>query len=70
MDRLAAGPDGLPAELFKAEGNELSMHQLICRIWLEESMLSDWNLSALSSVLKKKEPTICANYKPSKGPRI
>ena len=29
----AAVPDDLPAELFKAEGNELvrSMHQLICR---------------------------------------
>ena len=31
-----AGPDGLSAELFKAGGDEfvISMHQLICRIWL------------------------------------
>ena len=40
-----------------------SMHQLIYRIWLEESMPSDWNLSALCPVLKKGDPTICANYR-------
>ena len=59
-----AGPDGLPAELFQAGGDELlsSMHQLIYRIWLEKSMPSDWNLSALCSVLKKGDPTICANH--------
>ena len=56
-----AGPDGLPAELFKAGGDELirSMHQLIYRIWLEESMPSDWNLGAMSPVLKMGNPTIC-----------
>ena len=61
----AAGPNGLPAELFKAEGDELisSMHQLICRIWLEESMPSDWNLSDLCPFPKKRDPTICANYR-------
>ena len=55
----AAEPDGLLAELFKAEGDELvrSMHQLMYRIWLEESMPSDWNLSALCAVLKKGDPT-------------
>ena len=61
----AAEPNGLPAELLKAGGNELvrSMHQLICRIWLEESLPSDWNLNALSPVLKKGKPTIFANYR-------
>ena len=61
----AAGPDGLPAELFKAGGDELvsSMHQLICRIWLEGSMPSDLNLSARWPVLKTEDPTICANYR-------
>ena len=52
----AAGPDGLSAELFKAGGNELV-------IWLAESTPSDWNLSALCPVLKKGDPTICANYR-------
>ena len=56
-----AGPVGFPAELFKAGGDDLvrSIHQLICRIWLEESMPSDWNLSALCPVLKMRyAPTI------------
>ncbi|XP_037928856.1 uncharacterized protein LOC119663271 [Teleopsis dalmanni] len=61
----AAGADGLPAELFKAGGNMLigCMHHLICRILLDESMPSDWNLSTLCPVLKKCDPTVCANYR-------
>ncbi|TMW45279.1 hypothetical protein DOY81_009643, partial [Sarcophaga bullata] len=45
----ASGPDGLPAELFKTGCNELvgRMQQLIYKIWLEESMPNDWNLSVL-----------------------
>ncbi|XP_054085694.1 uncharacterized protein LOC128921619 [Zeugodacus cucurbitae] len=45
----AAGADRLPAELFKYGGEELirCMHQLLCRIWSEESMPDDWNLSVL-----------------------
>ena len=61
----AAGPNGLPVELFKAGGDELvrSMHQHICKIWPEESMPSDWNLSVLCPVLKKGDHTICPNYR-------
>ena len=60
----ARGPDGLPAELFKTGCSELVGHiyQLIYKIWLEESMPNNWNLSVLCSVLKKKDPTIYANY--------
>ena len=60
-----AEPDGLPAALFKASGDELvrSKHELIYRIWLEESMPSDWNLSALCPALKKGDHTICASYR-------
>ncbi|XP_062141893.1 uncharacterized protein LOC133849871 [Drosophila sulfurigaster albostrigata] len=39
------------------------MHQLFCKIWLEESMPNDWNLSVLCPVLKKGDPTICTNYR-------
>ena len=51
----AARPDGLPAEMFEAGGDELvrSIHQLIYTIWPEESMPSDWILIALCPVLKK-----------------
>ena len=63
----AAGSDGLPVELFKAGSDELvsSMHQLIYRIWLEESMPSDWNFSALCPVLKKGK-----RYAPNSGIRL
>ena len=61
----AAGSDGLPAELLKTGCNELvgRMHRLIFKIWLEESMYNDWNLSFLYSVLKKRDSKLCANYR-------
>ena len=35
------------AELLKTGGDELigRMHQLICKIWLDERMPADWNLN-------------------------
>jgi len=61
----ASGNDGLPAELFKAGGEELikCMHELLCKIWSQESMPSDWSLSVLCPVLKKGDATNCANYR-------
>ena len=61
----AAGADGLPAELFKTGGDELigSMHKLICKIWLDERMPDDWNLSVLCPVFKKGDPSVCGNYR-------
>ena len=45
----AAGPDDLSAKLFKTGCDELvgRIHQLVYKIWLEESMPNDWNLSVL-----------------------
>lgn len=61
----AAGADGLPAELFKTGGNELvgCMHQLICKVWLSESMPDDWNLSMICPILKKGDATLRTNYR-------
>jgi len=61
----AAGADGLPAELFKAAGDDLvgSIHQLICKIWSKECMPDEWNLSIVCPVHKKGDPLICANYR-------
>lgn len=61
----AAGADGLPAELFKTGGEILirRMHQLVRRIWLEERIPDDWNLSILCPVHKKGDKTVCANYR-------
>ena len=61
----APGADGIPAELFKTGGQELinRVHMLLCRIWSDESMPSDWNLSILYPIHKKGDPTTCANYR-------
>ena len=68
----AAGTYDLIAELFKTGGDELvtSMHKFICRIWLEKSNPCDWNLSVLCPVLKKGDPTICANFRGISAYRI
>lgn len=39
------------------------MHTLLNKIWSEESMPSDWNLSILFAIHKKGDPTICTNYR-------
>ncbi|XP_060665791.1 uncharacterized protein LOC132798086 [Drosophila nasuta] len=64
-NKKSAGADGLPAELFKAAGDMLvgSMHQLISKIWLTESMPEDWNLSMICPILKKGDATVRTNYR-------
>lgn len=61
----APGDDGISAELFKTGGQELikRVHMLLNKIWSDESMPSDWNLSILCSIHKKGDPTICTNYR-------
>ena len=61
----AAGPDGIPAELFKTGCNELvgGMHQLVYKIWIKEGMPNDWNLSDLCPALKKET----LRYAPTTG---
>ncbi|XP_060665561.1 uncharacterized protein LOC132797804 [Drosophila nasuta] len=61
----SAGADGLPAELFKAAGDMLvgSMHQLISKIWLTESMPEDWNLSMICPILKKGDAAVRTKYR-------
>ena len=59
----ASGYDDLPADLFKAEGDELVnfMHYILCNIWSLEGMPSNWRLSLRCAVLKKVDATICSN---------
>ena len=49
----ASGYDGLPAEIFKAGGDELvrCMHHFLCNIWSLQSLPSVWCLSLLCPVL-------------------
>ena len=62
---IASCYDGLPAEIFKAEGDELVryMHHLLCNIKSLETMQRDWSLSLLCSILKKGDTTICSIYR-------
>ena len=39
-----------------------SLHQLICKIWSEESMPDEWN-RIVCSIHKKGDPLNCANYR-------
>lgn len=53
----AASHDELHAGLLKGGGDELVgfMHQSIYRIWLEEVMSTDWNISDLFPVKKTED---------------
>ncbi|XP_055389582.1 uncharacterized protein LOC129618693 [Condylostylus longicornis] len=57
----AAGSDGL----FKAGGDVLvrSMHQIIYRIWMEESMPDEWSVSIIRPIHKKDDTTSCNIYR-------
>ena len=61
----AIDPNGLPDGLFLTVYIKLigRMHQLIYKIWLEESIPNYWNLSFLYHILEKGDPTICTNQK-------
>ena len=50
----ASGYDGRRAEHFKAAADELvsCLHQLLCNIWLLESMPSDWSLTRCNSKVR------------------
>ncbi|XP_054745770.1 uncharacterized protein LOC129250151 [Anastrepha obliqua] len=61
----AAGADGLPSKLFKHGGEELAtcMYKHLCKIWSDESMPTESNLSILCPIHKKGDPAIYANIK-------
>ena len=64
-DRKAAGPDSLPAELFKACSSALvpALDELFLMIWSSESIPNDWQMAILSPVFKKGCRTRCSNYR-------
>lgn len=57
-NKNASKQSGLPAELIKGGCYDLVeyMHQLIYRIFLKESIPTDWHLSVLSPVLNNWRP--------------
>jgi hypothetical protein len=61
----APGEDGLPAELFKYGGEELtnSMYTLIRSVWESEEIPEDWSLAVICQIYKKSDKTVCSNYR-------
>ena len=61
----SAGLDNIPAELFKFGGDSLAdhLHQIIDKIWTEETWIEQWNNSWINPIHKKGEKTLCSNYR-------
>ena len=61
----AAGPDGVPAEVYKAAGPALieKLHVLLTRIWDEEVIHSDLRDALIVTIFKKGDTTNCGNYR-------
>ena len=61
----SAGPDSIKAELFKT--NEMSLnkaiHDLICSIWTQEQMPTEWEEASVCPIHKKGDKLDCGNYR-------
>ncbi len=61
----AAGPDGIPAEIFKAGGPKLAahVHALIEKIWQQEEIPCDLRDALIVTIFKKGDKSDCGNYR-------
>lgn len=61
----APGVDGIPAELLKHGGPELTkrMHEIISLIWSKEELPDGWNYAVICPLHKKGDPLVCGNYR-------
>ena len=61
----SAGLDNIPAELFKFGGDGIvdHIHQVITKIWTNETWIEEWNCSWINPIHKKGEKTLCSNYR-------
>ena len=61
----AAGPDGLPAEFYKAAEDELVpvLRDLFDVVWMGSKTPDEWQLSVLVPVFKKGDVRCCGNYR-------
>lgn len=60
----SAGPDGIPAEVFKHGGYLLTrrLHLLICHIWEGETLPQDWKDADIVVIYKQKgDRAVCGN---------
>ena len=61
----AVGPDGIPAEVYKAAGTDLveKLHVLFTRIWEEDIIPSDFRDALIVKIFKKGVRADCGNYR-------
>ncbi|CAH8460292.1 unnamed protein product [Heterobilharzia americana] len=61
----AAGPDGLPAEVYKDVGRVLLVRltEVLGSIWESNTIPSDWSKSLIIPVFKKGEKSSCDNHR-------
>ena len=59
------GADGIPAEVFKYGGDELTrrLYQIICQIWEEEDVPQQWKDASIIKLFKKGDTMECGNYR-------
>ncbi|KAI0222887.1 hypothetical protein LSAT2_025861, partial [Lamellibrachia satsuma] len=64
-DGKALGGDGIPAEVWKHGGDNLSnrLHQLITKAWEEGSVPQAWKDASIVTIYKKGDRTDCGNYR-------
>ncbi|XP_055388330.1 uncharacterized protein LOC129616782 [Condylostylus longicornis] len=61
----APGEDAITAELLCKGGEHLckKLHNLICNVWLQETIPEKWRISILRPIHKKGDKTECNNYR-------
>ncbi|XP_076066121.1 uncharacterized protein LOC143039763 [Oratosquilla oratoria] len=62
----AAGPDGIPAEIYKFGGDVIQhqLHQLLTKIWINEDVPSDFRDANIITIYKRKgDISECGNYR-------
>lgn len=61
----APGEDGIAAEVIKAEGDILALqiHELILKVWAEETIPSEWSEALVIPIYKKGDKKLCSNYR-------
>ena len=64
-NRKAAGPDGISPEFLKYGGPavERKLHELIEAVWNSERAPQEWKDALIVTLYKKKNPTLCDNYR-------
>ena len=64
-DGKAPGGDGIPAEVWKYGGANLSnrLHRWIIKVWEEGHVPQDWKDANIVTIYKKGDRTECGNYR-------